>query len=306
MVYIFLAGACLAAVYFCMRFLLLKRAVRQAAGELRVITAVLEENRVVKLAVPQRELEQLLTEINRNLTEIRKVKIRYGKKERELLNQIENISHDLRTPLTAIIGFLELIDRDSLDVEDRESLEVVKKKALALKKLTAQFYDLSRLAAEDYQLKLKKTDLGRILREAVLDSYQELKLRNLNVNVDIPDTPVFVRGNEEALERIFQNLLQNAGRYAVSVFFVSLTIESGNIFVRMVNDTDMADQQDADSLFERFYTGDSARKQGSTGLGLPIAKHLAEAMGGRLHAGLKEAEEKNWLSLSLEIPGLKI
>ena len=74
----------------------------------------------------------------------------------------------------------------------------------------------------------------------------------------------------------------------------------------MVNDTDMADQQDADSLFERFYTGDSARKQGSTGLGLPIAKHLAEAMGGRLHAGLKEAEEKNWLSLSLEIPGLKI
>lgn len=182
----------------------------------------------------------------------------------------------------------------------------LRRKALALKKLTAQFYDLSRLAAEDYQLKLKKTDLGRILREAVLDSYQELKLRNLNVNVDIPDTPVFVRGNEEALERIFQNLLQNAGRYAVSVFFVSLTIESGNIFVRMVNDTDMADQQDADSLFERFYTGDSARKQGSTGLGLPIAKHLAEAMGGRLHAGLKEAEEKNWLSLSLEIPGLKI
>ena len=74
----------------------------------------------------------------------------------------------------------------------------------------------------------------------------------------------------------------------------------------MINDTDMENQQDADSLFERFYTGDSARKQGSTGLGLPIAKHLAEAMGGRLSACLTEAEDKKWLSLSLEIPGLKI
>ena len=306
MVYILLAGASLAAVYFCLRLLLLKRAVRQAAGELREITRDLEENRVVKLAVPQKALEELLAEINRNLTEIRKVKIRYGKKERELLNQIENISHDLRTPLTAIIGFLELIDRDSLGFEDRESLEVVKKKSLALKKLTAQFYDLSRLTAQDYQLKLRKIDIGRILRETAIDSYQELKLKNLDVSVDIPDIPVFVRGDEDALERIFQNLLQNAGRYAESVFSVRLTVEQDQVLVCMENDTDKLDRLEAETLFERFYTGDSARKQGSTGLGLPIAKHLAEAMEGRLYARLKETEDKNWLSLCLEVPRLKI
>ena len=306
MVYILLAVACAAAVYFCMRLVLLKRAVRLAAGELREITGELEENRVVKMAVPQKELEELLAEINRNLTEIRKARIRYGKKERELLNQIENISHDLRTPLTAIIGFLDLIDRDSLDFEDRESLEVVKKKALALKKLTAQFYDLSRLTAEDYRLKLQKMDIGRILRETVIDSYQELKLKNLDVSVEIPDIPFFVRGDEEALERIFQNLLQNAGRYALSTFSVCLTADQDKVLVQLKNDTDMLDKQDAESLFERFYTGDRARKQGSTGLGLPIAKHLAEAMEGNLYVRLTAEESKNWLSLYLEIPRLKI
>ena len=240
------------------------------------------------------------------MTEIRKARIRYGKKERELLNQIENISHDLRTPLTAIIGFLDLIDRDSLDFEDRESLEVVKKKALALKKLTAQFYDLSRLTAEDYRLKLQKMDIGRILRETVIDSYQELKLKNLDVSVEIPDIPFFVRGDEEALERIFQNLLQNAGRYALSTFSVCLTADQDKVLVQLKNDTDMLDKQDAESLFERFYTGDRARKQGSTGLGLPIAKHLAEAMEGNLYVRLTAEESKNWLSLYLEIPRLKI
>ena len=216
MVYILLAAACAAAVYFCMRFVLLKRAVRLAAGELREITGELEENRVVKMAVPQKELEELLAEINRNLTEIRKARIRYGKKERELLNQIENISHDLRTPLTAIIGFLDLIDRDSLDFEDRESLEVVKKKALALKKLTAQFYDLSRLTAEDYRLKLQKMDIGRILRETVIDSYQELKLKNLDVNaflLEIEKLRADLERDQARLEIVNDDITENKQLY---------------------------------------------------------------------------------------------
>lgn len=295
MIYLILAAAVLAAIYFCIRCILLQRAVKEAAEELREITEDLEQNRIVKLPGPQHELEMLLEEVNRNLEAIRRTRVTYQEKEHTLQKQIENISHDLRTPLTSILGFLDLIDEETLHEEDRESLDIVKKKARSLKKLIAQFYDLSRLTAGDYEVDVQKVDIGRILRETVLDSYQELIRKELDVIMDIPDEAIFALADEDGLERIFINLVQNAGRYAQNTLRVSIRESTDHVTVLMENDTKYLDEDEVDSLFDRFYTSDHSRSEGSTGLGLPIARYLAENMGGELTAGIKFLDHKKWL-----------
>ena len=196
---------------------------------------------------------------------------------------------------------MDLIDEDSLSEEDRESLAVVIRKAYSLKKLTTQFYDLSRLTAGDFPVELKKVDISRKLRETVLDSYGELKKKELKVWPNIPDEAVFAMADEDALERIFLNLLQNAGRYAKSELRIYLLEGRERVTVVMENDTEYLDTLEVDALFERFYTADSSRSEGSTGLGLPIAKYLAQEMGGELLAGMEKEDNRNWLRLQLTL-----
>lgn len=100
-----------------------------------------------------------------------------------------------------------------------------------------QFYDLSRISGGDYGLELQEVDIARLLRESVIDAYQELRMKELDVELDIPDRPVYVFADANALERVFQNLLQNAGRYALSVLVVCLSEEKGGITITMENDT---------------------------------------------------------------------
>ena len=121
------------AVYFGVRFCLMKKSVRSAASDLTEITGQLEENRVLKLEAADRDLEYLLCEMNRTLAAVRKEKTEFERREQELKRQIENISHDLRTPLTSILGYLRITDMEELPDETRENLEIVERKAEALK-----------------------------------------------------------------------------------------------------------------------------------------------------------------------------
>ncbi len=156
-------------------------------------------------------MEAFLCAVNENLEEIRKLRIAYAKKEENLKEEIENISHDLRTPLTAILGYLKMMDTSSMSREEQESLKIVRKKSEELQKLIGQFYELSRVSDGNFQMKLEETDAGRILRECCLSHYGLLE--KLKVELFIPEMPVKIRGNQEALTRVFVNLLQNSVRY---------------------------------------------------------------------------------------------
>ena len=286
MSYLIAAVGALAAAYFAVRFFLLRRSLRMAAAELKAIAQNLEENRVLKLEAADRDLEEFLAEINRALSEIRREKNEFARREQELKKQIENISHDLRTPLTSILGYLKLMDVQNMPEEERESLDTVRRKAEALSRLIGQFYDYSRVTSEDYLPELKEMDLGRLLRETVLDSWREIEERQLEFTFHIPEGPVMIWGNENGAERIIRNLLQNAGRYAGH--FLEITFREGADRVVMTFENDVSDftQEDADRLFRRFYVKDPSRNEQGTGLGLTIAKTLAEKMGGDMRAEL--------------------
>ncbi len=149
-------------------------AVRRTNRALKEISGELEANRVLKLPAPDREMEELLVTINEALRKIREQHLEYAKREQEFQRQIENISHDLRTPLTSMIGYLDIMDKTALDPEDREALEVVKRKARFLQQLVGQFYELSRFSGEDYTPRVEHVDIARLLRETIVDYYPEL------------------------------------------------------------------------------------------------------------------------------------
>lgn len=297
LLYIIIAAAGFTAIIFRIRWLALKHALKEAAKELHAVTADIQQNRILRMECPQRELEELLMEMNLSLEEIRRERIRYEQKEQQLQKEIENISHDLRTPLTAILGYLDFMDADTMDAQTKESLEVVRRKTQQLNKLVVQFYDLSRLSGGNFQLELKETDLGRKLREQAAGNYKELAIRNLKVDIDIPGHPVIAMADGDAIDRIFANLFQNAVRYAASSLNIKVIEQDNRINVLFENDTDEIDKIEAEHLFDRFYTADHSRSRGGTGLGLSIARCLVEEMDGDISAKVYEKGGKNWLAI---------
>lgn len=280
---ILVAGVC----YLSARLLFLKKSVKNTKKQLEEINQYLEENRIVTLSAPDKEFEALLVEINHTLQEVRLERVMYDKREKEFKQQIENISHDLRTPLTSMIGYLKIMDASGLNEEEQADLQTVLRKAERLQELITQFYDFSRLTAQDYPLDLESVDVTKILRMALADAYGELAGRQLEVGADIPETAVGIMANEKALQRVFQNLLRNAGKYAVSRLDVSVKAEDEKLEICFVNDVEDMNAYDVERLFERFYTLDSSRNSGSTGLGLTIAKEFVEKMKGSIEADLE-------------------
>jgi signal transduction histidine kinase len=311
MEYVVLLLALALAAYFCLRFFLLRRSLRAVDEELREVMAGLAENRIVKLPRPDRGVEQLLKTINELLDTIRQESIRSAHREADLKAQVEYLSHDLRTPLTSLQGYLSFIDATTLDEEGRESLAVVKRKAQTLQRLIAQFYELSRLESSEASFDLRLHDVGRILREAMVGHAKLLEERSLAVSVSIPECPVEARVDADALERVFANLLQNAGRYAKTRFSALMEVRESQIKIIFSNDLEAGSlrEDEVEKLFLPFYTSDSSRSQQrreeSSGLGLSIARRLAEHLDAHLEAHLRAEDGDQIIDFVLTLPRVR-
>lgn len=248
-------------------------------------------------AGPQPGLRQTSGVFNKVLGKIREERIGYERREKEFQKQIENISHDLRTPLTVILGYLKMLKKHpgaelSKDRELADTLRILEQKAERMNTLVTQFYDYSRLCAGDFEMQMEKTDISRVLRESLMGNCRVLEEAHLKVEADLPQHPLWIIGNQSALERIFFNLFQNGGRYADTVFQIAVKEENQEVSISFTNDTKKLSREDLPRLFERFYTQDSARSQGGTGLGLTVARFLAEEMGGTLELNVPEMPEE--------------
>lgn len=281
--------SCLAALYV-IKYYLLNANLKKAQKELEEIKQNPEANRILLFSHPNKDAERLLSSMNEYILLCRERQIASMNRERDLRAEIENISHDLRTPLTSILGYLDLIDKASLGEEDRENIEIIERKARALQRLIGNFYDLSRLELNDYQLSMEPIELTRYAKEILLTHFQEFENRHLDIRLDLSENPVYVMADSGALERIFTNLVQNALRYAETNFTVSITEIDGTAKITFGNDTSVLTAEDASHLFERFYVKDSSRTAQSTGLGLTISKLLTEAMGGTAAAELTKKQ----------------
>lgn len=292
----------MAGIFFMIRYFLLTNNIKHMALQLREIEQNPENNRILLLSYFDKNVEMFCKIMNEYICTNQKLRIYHENREKKLRMQIESISHDLRTPLTAMLGYLSFVNQETLDEESKEALEVVERKAAGLQSLICNFYDLSRLEMEDYHISMERIDIARLLQETILGSYQELEQSGLQVMVEAGEEQVFILGDTGAMERIFHNMIQNAIRYSESYFKVTVLQEDNQVKLLFENDTHTLKKEDLPHIFERFYVKDKSRTKMGTGLGLTIGKLLTEAMGGSVEAKLTEQRFKVIFSFHLLAP----
>lgn len=223
----------------------------------------------------------LCGQINRVLLYRQKIKTDYRRQELHTKKMLANISHDIKTPLTVILGYLEIMRMEN--AED-ETLRKVEAKAKQVMELINQFFTLAKLEAGDMALELTKINIGELCRENVLGFYELLLQREFEVDLSIPEEKMFVLGEREPIDRILNNLLSNAIRYGSDGKYIGLFLHEEAEYIHI----DIADQGKgigkafSERVFDRLYTMEDSRSrqiQGN-GLGLTIVRNLAKQMGG--------------------------
>lgn len=248
-----------------------------------------DTNQLITVSSSDRHVRHLANEIAKQLSVLRRQRRQYLNGDRELKEAVTNISHDLRTPLTAICGYLDLLESEEMTDGTRRYVEQIANRTEALKNLTEELFKYSVVSSVS-DLNYESVNVGRVLEDTLISFYGAFKQKSITPRFSLPDGTVLRTLDSSALSRIFGNIISNAVKYSDGDFAVRMT-ESGEIIFS--NTASELSSVEVGKLFDRFYTVDSARK--STGLGLSIAKLLTERMGGSISAGYKE----NILSVTL-------
>ncbi|WP_157261162.1 sensor histidine kinase [Paenibacillus wynnii] len=234
------------------------------------------------------ELQLLLTDLNNLLDTNHKGAIERVKLEKSMRNMLSNISHDLKTPLTVVLGYIETIMHDeTMSASERERiLHTIHQKADQVIILMNTFFDLAKLESGDRDIPLSRVELGEVCRRNILSFYDLLTAKGSEVEIDISDTALYIMGNDEALDRVLSNLLSNAISYgdAGGVLGLKLYSDEQNAYIEVWDRGKGISESHQDKVFERLYTLEDSRNreyQGS-GLGLTITKRLTEQMNGTI------------------------
>lgn len=231
----------------------------------------------LRLSLPNKNIENLVVEINTLIDDKRKIENIYKEKDMELREAIANMSHDLRTPLTSIMGYVYLLNDDKLDKEERkEYLKIIEKRSLVLNDLITNFYGLSRIQADQYEIKFEPVNLELVLGEIIAAFYETLDYKFGEPEINIEEGLGPVLGDKQALNRIFTNLIENIIKHGEGEVKISLKKKNKYIVMEFSNKAEELESKDVNRIFEKFFTKDRMRTGQNTGLGLAIVKLLVE------------------------------
>ena len=264
------------------------RALRSAAEQLKELERTGSSARL-RLAVPNRAAEELLQEGNALLEARRTDQAAWREQEKSLRRQISNVSHDLRTPLTSILGYLQLLEDPALPEEERrEYLAIIENRSKALQSLITSFYELSRLEGGEYPLEQVPVNLHASLSGLLAAFYNDFMDKGFDMTVELEEGLPPVLADEGAVLRVFTNLIRNALDHGQGRMEVRLYREGEQVVSLFRNETADLTAEDVPHVFDRFFTSDKMRTGRNTGLGLAIVKALAERMGCRVTAELRD------------------
>ncbi|KGT42050.1 MULTISPECIES: HAMP domain-containing histidine kinase [Bacillus] len=243
------------------------------------------------------ELQKLLVAINQLLDAKQKTNADHAKVEISMRKMLSNISHDLKTPLTVILGYTEMLNKDkTINKEEQQILlEKVHTKTLEVMELIHKFFDLAKLESGDKAIEMTKVNMNEVCREKILSFYDLVTTKGFQVHIDIPERNIYALGNVEVLGRVLNNLISNAITYGDDGKALGMTLrdDETGVYIDVWDKGKGIDESHIDKVFERMYTLEDSRNrlyQGS-GLGLTITKRLVEAMDGKIHLSSKTYEK---------------
>lgn len=282
-------------IIFITLYLSLRKNVSSIAERLNIINST-KTNSKILISSGDKLIKKLTLSINESLETKGQTEAQYKRMDMELRQAIANISHDLRTPLTSIMGYIQLIEDETLsEIEKKQYIDIVKNRSKSLQLLISGFYDLSRLEANEYKFELKTLSLYNIICDITASYYNDFLNSGIEPKISLEENIKQIIGDETAVRRIFSNLIQNMLRYGGKNVSISLKQHDEYITTVFRNDAPDLKEEAVPRLFERFFTGDQTRTGKSTGLGLAITKQLVEQMGNSISAKLEDGE------LSIEI-----
>lgn len=245
---------------------------------------ILNSNTNAKIVLCGRDksIRELAISLNESLSLIRQKQLTYNNGDAELKSAMTNISHDLRTPLTAICGYLDLMSKETNPRKIKEYTEIIKERTQAIKALADELFGYSLALDDSRSSVLQELSLNSLVEECVLDFYEELSSKNITPDIRITDKPVTIYADKRDMTRVVSNLISNAIKHGEGNFAVALD-DKGTLTVS--NSAPNLTHVDVERMFDRFYTVKNYNY--STGLGLSIAKSLVEQYGGSISASLK-------------------
>ena len=275
---VLICSLALAALCLLAYLLVLRHSLREAAEELDEKLRT-DTNTLISISSGDRAMQSLVTHINRQLQALRRERLRLHSGNAELTAAVTNISHDLRTPLTALCGYLDLLEQEPQTEAAARYLPVLRARTDAMRALMEELFRYSVLTATADELHTEPVCLNDVLEQSLAGFYGALSARGITPSVQLPEEKVIRPLDAAALRRVFDNILSNAAKYADGDLAVVLAPDGE---VTFSNRASALSRVEAARLFDRFYTVDSAR--GSTGLGLSIAKLLTEKLHGTISA----------------------
>lgn len=238
-----------------------------------------DTNNLITVSSNDKSLKKLATSLNKSLKTLRKLELEYKQGNQELKTSITNISHDLRTPLTAIRGYLDLIDKDNFTNKQLEYIKIIDNKVKDLTELTEQLFDFSKSIDIYNEMERKNICINNILEDSIVSFYGLFKEHNISPKIEICEEKIIRLLNENMVKRIFENIISNAIKYSEDDFKIKL---KSNGTIEFSNKTKLLDVTSLEKIFNRYYTVKNAKK--SNGIGLSIAKQLVELNNGNIKA----------------------
>ena len=260
-------------------------------NSLQEITEGLDEklhtdtNTLISVSSGNRKIRLFVEQINRQLWELRREQLNLNHGNQELKVAVTNISHDLRTPLTAICGYLDLLEQEESGDNVKKYLDVIRERTDSMRSLTEELFSCSLLAIQDEKLHIEQIYINDILEQSIAGFYGVLVNKRILPDIQMSEIRVMRKLDKEAVRRIFDNILSNAARYSDGDLTVILSADGR---MQFSNHAAKLSSVDVEKLFDRFYTVESARN--STGIGLSIARLLTERMGGDITAEYKDGQ----------------
>lgn len=268
-------------IFLVIKIYVLKKSFKEITNSLDDILNV-DTNNIITVSSNDKDIKNLTNNLNKELKELRKQRIKYENKNQELKETITNISHDMRTPLTAIMGYVDLIKNEKEKDIKLEYVEIIERKTDELKKLTDNLFDFSKAVDIKENINKEKCNLNEMLEESLIEFYSVFKSKGIEPKINICKENVYRNVDKILIKRIFENILSNICKYSEGDFKVSLNNDGKIVFTNKASNLDIVS---IEKIFDRYYTVENARK--GVGIGLSIAKELTRLNNGNIFAKYK-------------------